>query len=89
MTVVPIISTFFGIIIRMFFDDHGVGHFHAEYQGQQASFDFSGRLHAGSIRSRNALRLIREWARAHETELEENWTRAKRLEPLKQVAPLQ
>ena len=29
----PIISTFFGIMIRMFFDDHTPPHFHAEYQG--------------------------------------------------------
>jgi len=85
----PIISTFFGIIIRMFFDDHGTRHFHAEYQGQQASFEFSGRLLAGSIRSATAKRLIREWAHAHQAELEENWKRAKNLEPLKQVAPLE
>ena len=85
----PIISTFFGIIIRMFFDDHEPRHIHAEYQGQQATFDFSGRLLAGSIRSITARKLIREWARAHQAELDDNWRRAKRLEPLNQVAPLE
>jgi len=69
---VPIISAFFGIIIRMFFDDHEPGHFHAEYQGQHATFDFSGRLLVGSIRSATARKLIREWARGHQSELEEN-----------------
>jgi hypothetical protein len=29
---VPVISTFFGIVIRMFYREHGVGHFHAEYR---------------------------------------------------------
>jgi len=85
---VPIISTFFGIIIRMFFDDHQPRHFHAEYQGELATFDFSGRLLTGRIRSRTARKLIREWTAAHQAELEENWKRAKRLEPPSQVAPL-
>ena len=40
----PIISTFFGIIIRMFFDDHAPPHFHAEYQGQDALVDFNGTI---------------------------------------------
>jgi uncharacterized protein DUF4160 len=35
---VPVISIFFGIVIRMFYREHGVAHFHAEYQGQQATF---------------------------------------------------
>jgi len=37
---VPVISIFFGIVIRMFYREHGVAHFHAEYQGQQATFTF-------------------------------------------------
>ncbi len=73
----------------MFFDDHEPQHFHAEYQGQTAKFDFSGRLLVGSIRSTTARKLIREWARAHQAELEENWKRAKKLQPLNQVAPLE
>lgn len=50
----PIISTFFGIVIRMFYSDHEPAHFHAEYQGQQGKFDFDGRLIAGDIGSRTA-----------------------------------
>lgn len=36
----PEISRFFGIIIRMFFDEHDPPHFHAEYQGSKGVFDF-------------------------------------------------
>ena len=36
----PVISIFFGIVIRMFYRERGVAHFHAEYQGQQATFTF-------------------------------------------------
>jgi hypothetical protein len=61
----PVISIFFGIVIRMFYREQGVAHFHAEYQGQQATFTFDGELLAGAMRSRTALRLIKEWATAH------------------------
>lgn len=84
----PIISTFFGIAIRMFYREHGVAHFHAEYQGQQATFTFDGVLLAGTIRSRTALRLIREWAEAHREELENNWERARARIPLERIEPL-
>jgi hypothetical protein len=40
----PVISVFFGIVIRMYYLEHGVAHFHAEHQGQQASFTLDGRL---------------------------------------------
>jgi len=38
----PVIATFFGIVIRMFYREHGVIHFHAEYQGEQATFTLDG-----------------------------------------------
>ena len=85
----PIISTFFGIIVRMFFDDHEPPHFHVEYQGQLATFDFSGKLLAGELRSTRARRLVREWARLHEHELRTNWKKVKALQPLRQIAPLE
>jgi hypothetical protein len=58
----PIISAFFGIVIRMYYKEHEPAHFHAEHAGQQAKFDFSGELIAGEIVSRSALRQIRAWA---------------------------
>ena len=84
----PVISTFFGIVIRMFYREHGVPHFHAEYQGQQATFTFDGRILAGVVRSRTALGLIREWALAHSAELEANWARGRAGDPLERIAPL-
>jgi hypothetical protein len=85
---VPVISTFFGIVIRMFYREHGVPHFHAEYQGQQATFTFDGELLAGNLHSRTALRLVKEWALARREELDANWGRVKLGEPLEKVAPL-
>lgn len=85
---IPVISTFFGIVIRMFYREHGVPHFHAEYQGQQATFTLDGEVLAGSIRSGTARRLIRDWTLAHQVELELNWGRAKGGEALERIAPL-
>jgi len=73
----------------MFFDDHEPPHFHVEYQGQAATFDFAGKLFTGELRSARARRLIREWARLREHELRANWKRVKALQPLRQIAPLE
>lgn len=32
----PEISRFFGIVIRMYYDDHGIPHFHASYGDHEA-----------------------------------------------------
>lgn len=85
----PSISVFFGIIIRMFYNDHEPPHFHAEHQGLQGKFDLSGGMIIGAIDSRTALRLIRDWASLHRSELEENWRLAKARQPLRQIAPLE
>lgn len=85
----PTISAFFGILVRMYYKEHGIQHFHAEYQGLQATFKFDGALLAGDLGSRTATRLVREWAKAHTEELEANWERARRGEPLERIAPLE
>jgi hypothetical protein len=85
----PIISTFFGIVIRMFYRDHEPAHFHAEYQGQQAKFDFDGEVIAGEISSKTARRLIKEWASKNQTELEANWKNMKAGRTLERIEPLQ
>jgi hypothetical protein len=84
----PIISTFFGIVIRMYYREHGVPHFHAEYQGQLATFTFDGELLAGTVQSRTALRLVKEWSVVHRAELDANWSRVKAGQPLERIAPL-
>ena len=85
----PIISTFFGIVVRMFYKEHEPAHFHAEYQGQQGTFGFDGEILAGEIRSGTARRLIRDWAVQHRGELEWNWGRMKAGEALERIPPLE
>ena len=85
----PIISIFFGIIVRMFYRDHEPAHFHAEHQGQQGKFDFNGEMTVGNIQSATALRLIREWTVLHRSELQVNWDRMKTGQPLNRIEPLE
>lgn len=84
-----VVSVFFGIVIRMFYREHGVAHFHAEYQGQQATFTFDGEILAGTLSSRTARRLIKEWTMAHQAELQANWDRLHEGEVLERIAPLE
>ena len=85
----PVISTFFGIIIRMYYQEHEPGHFHAEHGGEQATFAFDGELLTGGIRSRRARREIAAWARLHRRDLESNWALMKAGRPLERIEPLQ
>jgi len=43
----------------------------------------------GSIRSKTALRLIKEWAVLHRADLEANWAKMKAGQALERVAPLE
>jgi hypothetical protein len=84
----PIISTFFGIVIRMYYKEHEPPHFHAEHAGERATFAFDGVLIAGEIVSRRAVRRIRNWAQLHRGQLEANWAKMKAGQPLETIAPL-
>jgi hypothetical protein len=84
----PEISRFFGILIKMFFDDHNPPHFHAEYGGDVALIGilnlsvFSGRLPP------RAMGLVIEWATIHQQELLNDWNRARAQQDLLKIAPL-
>ena len=72
----------------MYYREHGVPHFHAEYQGERASFDLEGELMAGWIRSRATRQLVKNWALARHGELLANWHRAKSGELLEPIEPI-
>lgn len=84
----PRISEFYGIVIAMYYAEHGVPHFHALYAGEEASIAVETLdVLAGSLPLR-ALRLVREWASIHHAELEANWERARAEQPLDPIPPL-
>jgi hypothetical protein len=82
----PVISLFFGIVIRMYFDDHPPPHFHAAYQGFEAFVRIEdGEIAHGSL-PRKAARIVRQWALDHQAELMANWQRGVDLLPLEMIA---
>jgi hypothetical protein len=84
----PYVSMFFGIIIRMFYNEHLPPHFHAEYQGAKGQFDFDGEMLEGNIKSKNALRLIKEWSVLRKIELKENWINIENKKEISKIEPL-
>ena len=83
----PVITSLYGIIIRMNCGDHNPGHFHAEYKDWNASFSLDGEIMTGEMPGKQA-RQIKVWAELHQDELEALWKLAQREEPLFKVEPL-
>ena len=84
----PELSRFYGIVIRMFFNDHAPPHFHAFYGSDEAVFAIETlSLIAGRLPPR-ATGLVVEWASLHQGELEAAWKRAESLEPPSRIEPL-
>ena len=85
----PMISFFYGIIIRMFFSDHAQPHFHAqngEYKAIISILDL--KLIEGEL-PRRALGLILDWAELHQKELLDNWSLAANNEMPNSIKPLE
>jgi hypothetical protein len=85
---VPTISRFFGISIAMYFDDHGFPHFHARDASGQAKIRIDEVEVIESAMQLRQLRLVLAWAELHQSELLENWRRARAGETLLDIEPL-
>ena len=72
----PIISMFYGIIIRLYLLDnkhHNLPHIHAKYAEFEASIEIgSGDILSGEI-PRKQLRLVQAWIELHRDELLADW----------------
>ena len=84
----PELSRFLGIVITMFYNDHGPPHFHAVYGSNAVTISIREENVTGEFPHR-ALKLALEWGRLHKDELLENWELAKQRKPLKRIAPLE
>lgn len=85
----PEISRFFGIVIKMFFNDHEPPHFHAVYAEHEALIVIETlEIYRGNLPAR-ALSLVREWAVLHQHELRDDWRRARGGLTPAPIAPLE
>lgn len=84
----PEICRFLGIVIGMFYRDHGPPHFHAVYGDYEVTIEITTGVVEGKF-PRRALGLVLEWHALHKEELLENWELARQRQPLKRIAPLE
>jgi hypothetical protein len=84
----PEISRFYGIVIKMFHNDHPPPHFHAEHGEDQMIVAIDPLAVIAGTLSPRATGLVMEWASVHQEELRHIWEQARNLDPLDRVDPL-
>lgn len=82
----PVLSKFYGIIIRMYFQqsEHNPPHIHAIYGENVAAIDIQKKKIIEGELPKKALELVIEWISIHEEELKEIWDTQnfKKIKPL-------
>ena len=69
----PTVARFYGILIKMFFSEHGVAHFHAVYGEYVGVFAIETlEMLEGDLPQR-AHRFVHEWAELHQAALLGMW----------------
>lgn len=87
----PELSTFFGIVIRMFVEtgnSHHRPHFHAYYQDDSAVFAIESVECLGGESPQPQRRLVEAWAEIHRTELAADWSLLQSGQPPVKIDPL-
>ena len=84
----PEISRFYGITIKMFYNDHAPPHFHAEYGGSIMLVAIDTLAVVGGKLPPRATGMVLEWAVQHQQELGEAWEHARQMQPLNRIDPL-
>ncbi len=85
----PELCRFFGIIIRMYYNDHDPPHFHAVYGDEEALIDVDTLAVVRGELPRRALALVVEWAVLHRSELRRDWDLARSGRTPEPIAPLE
>lgn len=84
----PTISIFYGIVIRMFWQDHSPPHFHAEYAGYGISVSIQTLEVLSGEMPKRPLSLILEWASGNRAALLEDWELCMKRQAPKKIDPL-
>ena len=84
----PTISSFYGIVIHMFFSDHAPPHFHVKYAEFKAVVDIRAlRIIHGEL-PRRASQLVLDWAELHQQELLQDWNMCQQHQEPNPIEPL-
>ena len=84
----PEISRFLGIVIAMYYREHGPPHFHAVYGDREITVD----IDTGNVRGEfppRAHSAVLEWYQLHREALWQDWQLAEERKPLRRIPPLE
>jgi hypothetical protein len=85
----PRISSFYGIVIYMYFKEHNPPHFHAEYGDFDAEIAIESLAVLAGKLPPKAMGLVSEWASLHQEELMKNWNNLRKDKTWFPIDPLQ
>lgn len=84
----PLISTFLGIAIRIYFTDHNPPHFHVSYVEFEAIIEINtGKVLHGKLPPK-AASLVQEWRKKNRNELTKAWELASKRKTPKRIKGL-
>ncbi|MCX7692530.1 DUF4160 domain-containing protein [Tepidimonas taiwanensis] len=84
----PTISAFYGILIRMYWDDHAPPHFHVTYGEYRAVYAIETLALLQGALPRRAHAMVLEWAAQHRAALMEDWELCANKQQPKPISPL-
>ena len=87
----PILSVFYGLIIRMYSENggkHNLPHIHVVYQGDEYVFDFDGNELNDKKMPPAKKKLLDAWMVIHHDDLTANWELLKEGEECFKIEPL-
>jgi hypothetical protein len=84
----PTIGMFYGILIRMYWNDHAPPHFLVEYGEYRAQYVIETLVLSRGQLPRRAHTLVLEWAAMHRDELMEDWELCEAKQQPKMITPL-
>ena len=84
----PQISSFYGIIIYLYFNDHNPPHFHAVYSGNEVIVEIHTLTVLHGYLPKRALNLVIEWASIHQEELKDAWDALRNKQMPNKIEPL-
>ena len=84
----PEISSFFGIKVTMYYDDHNPPHFHVIYNEEKAIVDIQKTCVIEGHLPSKQLKLVLAWCVIHQNELMNNWKLAEEGKVLERIKPL-
>jgi len=82
---VPVISRFYGITIRMFYNDHAPPHFHAVHGEHELLVGIDPVVVIRGAASKRVESMVLEWGALHQLE---NCRRGRRTDPMTPIDPL-